>query len=55
MTEKTTLEELGIEDYYIPELAFNIEDEFDVSIDDGRLEPCKTVGDIINLLIELNH
>ena len=28
-----------------------IEDEFDIVIEDAEIEPCKTVGDIINLVI----
>ena len=27
-----------------------IEDEFDITIEDSEIEPCKTVGDIINLV-----
>lgn len=45
--DATLLTELGADSLDGVELAMMLEDEFDLMFEDGVIEECKTVGDVI--------
>lgn len=51
--ESDLTEDLGADSLDLVELVMHLEDEFNVEIDDEKAEPCKTVQDILNLMVEL--
>ena len=46
-------EDLGLDSLDLAAIAMQFEDEYDVTLDDERVLTVKTVGDAINLVIEL--
>ena len=51
ITPETILESgLGMDSLDIIQAVMLIEDEFDITIEDSEIEPCKTVSDIIELV-----
>ena len=51
ITPETILESgLDMDSLDVIQAAMLIEDEFDITIEDSEIEPCETVGDIINLV-----
>lgn len=50
-TEKDSFkDDLGLDSIELIELIMEIENEFDVRIDDGQISGLKTVGDLFNVL-----
>jgi acyl carrier protein len=45
--------DLGLDSLDLAAIAMQFEDEYDVTLDDERVLTVKTVGDAINLVIEL--
>lgn len=50
ITEETTIEDLGADSLDLVETIMNIEEEFDIEVDDNDVENLKTVGDFINYI-----
>lgn len=46
------VEDLGADSLDVTELILAVEDEFDIEIDESRLENMVTVGDIVNYIKE---
>lgn len=51
--ESKITEDLGADSLDKVELIMEVEKEFDVTIEDEKVENVETVGDIVNLLLEL--
>ncbi|MDO5715578.1 MAG: acyl carrier protein [Tissierellia bacterium] len=45
-------EDLNADSIELVELVMSIEDEFDLELDDEKLESIKTIGDVINFIEE---
>lgn len=51
--ENQTFDEVGLDSLDIIELVMEIESEFNVMIPDGRIENCKTFGDLAETVLSL--
>ena len=51
--ETAFVEDLNADSLDIVELIMAIEEEFDIEVDDTRVEHIKTVGDVVNYITEL--
>ena len=52
LTEETTWEEIGADSIDLVDLISELEDEFEISIPDEKIEDLKTVGDVARLIDE---
>lgn len=52
LTEETTWEEIGADSIDLVDLISELEDEFEISIPDEKIEDLKTVGDVAHLIDE---
>ena len=50
VSEDTTLEDLGADSLALVELVMNVEEEFDMQIEDEDMEKFKTVGDVLDYI-----
>ncbi|MGN1418919.1 MAG: acyl carrier protein [Acutalibacteraceae bacterium] len=53
LTKETTLEEIGADSIDLVDLVSELEEAFDVSVPDEEFENIKTIGDIVELIENL--